>query len=64
MTTQTDTPARLAVSPGEAAAMLGVTRSTVYAMVASGRLRRYHAGRRALIPIDDVRALVGGDHAT
>jgi len=61
MTSHAATIGRVAVSPGEAAAMLGITRTCVYQLIATGGLRRYHIGRRALIPIADVLALVGGD---
>ncbi len=67
MHAQTPAVARIAVSPGEAADMLGVTRATIYQLVARGQLRRYHAGRRALIPVVDIRALIGdtlGDSAS
>lgn len=58
MATNHTTP-RVAVSPGETAEMLGVTRRTVYAMASRGELTIHHAGRRALIAVGDVLALVG-----
>ena len=57
---------RLAYSPDEAAAALGVTRQTIYALIGRKQLRRFKVGRLTRIPATDVQALVGakgGDHA-
>ena len=54
---------RLAYSPSEAATALGVTRATVYRLIESGKLRAFKAERRTLIPVADVRRLVGLDAA-
>jgi excisionase family DNA binding protein len=51
---------RIAYSPAEAAAALGITRQTVYALIARGELRRFKVGRCTRIPTADVHALVGG----
>lgn len=53
-----ETPA--ALSPAAAAEMLGVTRQTIYALIARGQLRRFKVGRLTRIPRADVLALVGG----
>lgn len=58
------TETRVAVSPAEAAEMYGVSRQTIYALIDRGELRRFHVGRCARIPVDDVLALIGGDNAT
>lgn len=51
---------RIAYTPAEAAAALGVTRQTVYALIGRGELRRFKIGRCTRIPVADVLALVGG----
>lgn len=51
-----------AVSPQQAADLLGVSRQHIYNLIASGQLRRYHVGRCVRIPTDDVLSLVGGGH--
>jgi excisionase family DNA binding protein len=42
----------------------GLARSTLYAMEARGEIRVVRLGRRALIPADEIRRLVGSDIAT
>jgi excisionase family DNA binding protein len=58
---------RLALSVAEAAKMLGISRSTLYAEIASGRIEIKKAGKRTLIPVDAARrwldALPGGHNA-
>ena len=39
---------------------IGVTRQTVYNLIARGQLRRFHVGRSARVPVADVLALIGG----
>lgn len=56
-------PDRPVLTPAETAAVLGVTRQTVYALINSGELRRYKVGRSARIPRVDVYALIGGPDA-
>lgn len=51
-------PEPLAVSPSEAADLLGVSRAHIYNMLARGELRRVKLGRAARIPYSDVVALV------
>lgn len=46
-------------TPNEAAAALGVTRQTIYAMVKRGELTMYKVGRCSRFRIDQVHALVG-----
>jgi len=52
---------RLAYSPREAAEALGVVHGTIYALIHAGKLRAFKAGKRTLIPVADVRALIGMD---
>lgn len=54
---------RIAYSPAEAADALGVTRQTVYALIARGELKRYKVGRLTKLNAAQVHALVGGDAA-
>lgn len=54
---------RLAYSPREAAEALGVVHGTIYALIRAGKLRAFKAGKRTLIPVADVRALIGLDIA-
>lgn len=46
---------RMAYSIGDAAAVLGISRSYAYSEIASGRLRSFHAGRRHMISSDAIR---------
>jgi len=60
---------RLVVTVGEAAVMLGVSRSFAYQLVRQGRLRVIHLGRRKVVPKVALFELVGisfcdGDHAS
>ena len=41
--------ARLAYGPEDAAAMLGITRSRLFQLIAAGALRSYKDGRRRLV---------------
>ncbi|HEX5997435.1 MAG TPA: helix-turn-helix domain-containing protein [Jiangellales bacterium] len=45
---------RKSVRPGEAAAMLSVSRDTVYVLLRSGRLRSVKVGRARLIPVSAI----------
>jgi excisionase family DNA binding protein len=52
----TSEPARLAVSPREAARILGCGSTKFYELLASGEIKSFHVGRRRLIrlaAIDD-----------
>lgn len=54
-----ETDARLGYRPAEAARALGVGRTTIYALVASGELKLIHLGpRTSIIPADNLRALI------
>lgn len=47
---------RLALRPSEAAAMLGISRATLYREILAGRLRKRKSGGRTLIATEDARA--------
>ncbi len=49
-----------ALSPAEAAAVLGCTRATIYNLIGRGQLKRYKVGRSTKLNADEVRSLVGG----
>lgn len=49
---------KLAYRPQEAADQLGVTRQTIYAWMASGRLESVKIGRARLIRHDDLVAML------
>ncbi len=51
---------RLAVSINDTVAALGVGRTTVYAMIADGRLEAFKLGRRTLVKAESIRRLVEG----
>jgi excisionase family DNA binding protein len=46
---------RLAVSPGEAARISGLGRTTLYAAIGSGALRSLKVGKRRLITIEALK---------
>ena len=52
-------PDRLVPIP-EAAAALGCSRSTLYALMAAGRVRSIHLGRRRLIPASALTEVAEG----
>jgi len=62
---QSEDPATqpLAYSPGEAARAAGLGRTTIYKLIAEGRLRSRKIGSRTVIPADDVRSLIVGQEA-
>lgn len=43
----------------EASKMLSVGRSTLYRLIGDGRLQTVKIGRRTLIPVSSIRALIG-----
>ena len=45
----------IAVSPGEAARLAGVGRTTIYASIAAGELRSIKLGKRRLIAVEALR---------
>jgi len=49
---------KLAVSPAEAAEMLGLSRAMVYLLIQRGELRRSKIGKSARIPVADIEALL------
>jgi len=53
----------VAYSPSEAAAVLGVSRQTVYNLIQRGVLRRYKVGACTRLNAAEVHALIGGDSA-
>lgn len=53
-------PSRLLLTVPEAAAVLGVGRTTAYGLIASGELKAVHIGRAARVPITALQELV--DH--
>jgi excisionase family DNA binding protein len=55
---------RIAYSPGELAAALGVTRGHVQNMIARGELPSFKLGRLRLIPADVVHRLMGEAEAS
>lgn len=58
---------RVTISVDEAAAMLGVSRTSAYEYVRTGHLPAIRMGRRLLVPIraiDDLLNGLVGDHAT
>ena len=48
-------PAPISVSVEQAAAMTGLSRSTLYEHIATGRLKSRVAGRRRIILVDELR---------
>jgi excisionase family DNA binding protein len=52
-------PARLAVSVEEAADMIGVGRSTMFALLESGEVRSVKVGTRRLVPVRALEEFVG-----
>ncbi len=54
---------KIAVTPAEAATMLGVHVSTIYKLHGRGELPMRKVGRCSKIPISKVRALIDGEAA-
>jgi len=52
---------RLTVSVEEAAEMLGVSRGTAYNLVRTGDIPSVRLGRRIVVPVRRLRALIDGD---
>lgn len=48
----------LAVSINDAARVLGLGRTSIYAMIADGRLEAFKLGRRTLVKANSIRRLV------
>jgi excisionase family DNA binding protein len=51
----------LAVSISDAAKALGLGRTSIYAMIADGRLEAFKLGRRRLVKVDSIRRLVAAN---
>ena len=51
---------KLAVSVEEAAQMIGLGRTKTWALIGSGQLATVKIGRRTLVKVDSLRALVDG----
>jgi excisionase family DNA binding protein len=49
---------QLGVAPIEAARLLGVSRSTIYRIMNRGQLRTVKIGRRTIIPVSAITALL------
>lgn len=52
-------PERLAYTTAEAAALLGITRKTIYKLMERGELRTTKIGSCRRVPADEVRRLAG-----
>jgi excisionase family DNA binding protein len=50
---------RLALSPAEAASVLGLSRSSIYSMMRAGTLRSVKAGARTLVPVAEIDRFLG-----
>ena len=70
--TQHDGPGRMALSPAEAARLVGVGRTTLYEAMGSGALRSLKIGRRRLVTVEALKDWLtaaeragedGADHA-
>jgi len=48
----------IAVSPADAADLIGVSRGTIYNLIERGELRRSKVGRATRIPVADLVALI------
>ena len=51
----------LALSINDTAKVLSLGRTSIYAMIADGRLDAFKLGRRTLIRMASIRRIVGGD---
>jgi excisionase family DNA binding protein len=50
----------LAISIKDAAKALGLGRTTIYAMIADGRLETFKIGRRTLVRMESIRRVIAG----
>lgn len=53
----------IAVSINDAAKALGLGRTSIYAMIADGRLEAFRLGRRRLVTVESIRKLVAANRA-
>ena len=51
----------LVLSVNDAAKVLSLGRTSIYAMIADGRLEAFKLGRRTLIRMESVRRIVAGE---
>lgn len=51
---------RLAYSLAESEAMSGLSRSSLYRLIAAGRLKTVHCGRRRLVPARELERFLSG----
>ena len=49
---------RITLGPNEAAKALGVGRTKIFELMATGNIRRLKLGRRTLIEVDELRRLM------
>ena len=52
---------RLAYSINDTAKALSLGRTSIYAMIADGRLQAFKLGRRTLIKAESIRRLIAGE---
>ena len=52
---------RIAYSPAEVQAFLGIGKTLVYDLLATGRLRHVKAGRRTIVPAAALQAFLAGE---
>jgi len=50
----------LALSIKDAAKALGLGRTTIYVMIADGRLETFKVGRRTLVRMESIRRVIAG----
>lgn len=55
---------KIAASINEAAEALSIGRTTLYALIGDGRLQTFKVGRRTLVRVDSLRALLNDPRAT
>jgi len=48
----------IAISINDAAKVLGLGRTSIYAMIADGRLEAFKVGRRKLVRVESIKRLV------
>ena len=53
--------APIAMSPRDAAKSIGVSRSTLYRLIQSGSIKTVKLGRRTLIPVSSLMALLDAE---
>jgi excisionase family DNA binding protein len=61
--TETPTSPKLAYSIREACVASSLGRTTIYGLIAAGRLRTIRIGGRTIIPAESLHALLAGEDA-